>query len=73
MTIVRRSEDAYVIFTKGAPDLLLADCTTIVEGGAVRVMTEADSRRSSTPQTPLRAACASWPWPTATSTRSRML
>jgi Ca2+-transporting ATPase len=42
MTVVRRAEDAYVIFTKGAPDLLLADCSTIVEGGAVRAMTDGD-------------------------------
>ena len=44
MTIVRRQEDAYVVFTKGAPDLLVADCTTIVEGGVVRIMTDADKQ-----------------------------
>ncbi|MDH4197274.1 MAG: calcium-translocating P-type ATPase, SERCA-type, partial [Candidatus Aminicenantes bacterium] len=45
MTVVRKSEDAYVVFTKGAPDLLLADCTTVVEGGAVRALTDADRQR----------------------------
>jgi Ca2+-transporting ATPase len=46
MSIVRRHGDGELfVFTKGAPDILLDDCTYILEGGIERPLTEEDRRR----------------------------
>ena len=45
MSIVRRADQDLTAFTKGAPDLLLGDCTFILENGAERPLTEADRAR----------------------------
>jgi P-type Ca2+ transporter type 2C len=45
MSIVRRAEQDMVVFTKGAPDLLLKDCDSILEDGLVRPLGEADRGR----------------------------
>jgi Ca2+-transporting ATPase len=45
MSVVRRAEQDLTTFTKGAPDLLLNDCTRILDGGRERLMTEADRAR----------------------------
>jgi Ca2+-transporting ATPase len=45
MTIVRKAEGDYRVFTKGAPDILLADCSHILENGRERPMTDADRER----------------------------
>jgi P-type Ca2+ transporter type 2C len=45
MSIVRRADQDLTAFTKGAPDLLLRDCTYILEDGAERPLTEADRER----------------------------
>ena len=47
MSIVRRADQDLTAFTKGAPDLLLGDCTHILEDGAERPLTEADRARIS--------------------------
>jgi Ca2+-transporting ATPase len=44
MTTVHRSGDGYPVFVKGAPDILLARCSHIVEGGKVRPLTEKDRK-----------------------------
>ncbi len=45
MTMVRRAEEDIVAFTKGAPDLLLRDCSFILEDGRERPLTEEDRER----------------------------
>jgi Ca2+-transporting ATPase len=45
MTIIRKAEQEFVVFTKGAPDILLRDCTHIVEDGRERTVTGADLDR----------------------------
>ena len=45
MSIVRRADQDLTAFTKGAPDLLLDDCTFILEDGAERPLTDADRDR----------------------------
>jgi len=45
MSIVRRADRDLTTFTKGAPDLLLKDCTYILEDGAERPLTAADRER----------------------------
>jgi P-type Ca2+ transporter type 2C len=45
MTIVRRADQDLTAFTKGAPDLLLNDCSYILEDGAERPLTETDRAR----------------------------
>jgi Ca2+-transporting ATPase len=45
MSIVRRADEALTAFTKGAPDLLLKDCTFILEDGRERPLTDADRDR----------------------------
>ncbi len=45
MSIVRRADQDLTAFTKGAPDLLIGDCTRILEDGAARPLTEADRAR----------------------------
>ena len=45
MSIVRRADQDLTVFTKGAPDLLLKDCTYILENGAERPLTDADRDR----------------------------
>lgn len=42
MTIIRRDNGKLVAFVKGAPDILLNDCTRIEQAGAVRNLTEGD-------------------------------
>ena len=42
MTIIRRDSGKLVAFVKGAPDILLNDCTRIEQAGAVRNLTEGD-------------------------------
>ncbi len=42
MTMVRRGGGVLTAFVKGAPDILLADCARIAEGGSVRPLTAAD-------------------------------
>jgi P-type Ca2+ transporter type 2C len=45
MTLIRQDGSRFVAFVKGAPDILLRDCTAIDEGGSTRPMTEADRSR----------------------------
>jgi Ca2+-transporting ATPase len=45
MTIVRRTDQDVQVFTKGAPDVLLGDCTHILENGRERPMTDEDRKR----------------------------
>ena len=45
MSAVRKAEDGYYAFSKGAPDVLLADCTHIYENGRERPIEEEDRRR----------------------------
>ena len=42
MTVVRRDNNGFTSYTKGAPDILLRDCSRIETAGAVRPLTEAD-------------------------------
>ncbi len=42
MTIIRRDGDKLVAFVKGAPDILLHDCTKIEQAGVIRNLTEKD-------------------------------
>jgi Ca2+-transporting ATPase len=42
MTVIRNSSSRATAFVKGAPDILLGDCTGIQENNAVRRMTEQD-------------------------------
>ncbi len=42
MSTVHRSETGFVQYTKGAPDEVLRRCTRLLDGGAVREMTDAD-------------------------------
>jgi Ca2+-transporting ATPase len=45
MTMVRRADRDLRVFTKGAPDILLEDCTHILENGAERPITDRDRER----------------------------
>jgi len=45
MSIVRRADQDLTVFTKGAPDLLVRDCSFILEDGAERPLTDADRDR----------------------------
>jgi len=45
MSIVRRADKDLTVFTKGAPDLLLKDCTFIREDGDERPLTQPDRDR----------------------------
>ena len=45
MSIVRRADQDLTAFTKGAPDLLLKDCSYILEDGVERPLTEDDRAR----------------------------
>jgi P-type Ca2+ transporter type 2C len=45
MSIVRRADQDLTVFTKGAPDLLLNDCTFLLEDGEERPLTDADRGR----------------------------
>ncbi|HPM43666.1 MAG TPA: HAD-IC family P-type ATPase, partial [Candidatus Omnitrophota bacterium] len=42
MTVVRKTARGLVAFTKGAPDILIKDCTAIEKDGKIYPMTEAD-------------------------------
>ncbi|MGA2172222.1 MAG: calcium-transporting P-type ATPase, PMR1-type [Sedimentisphaerales bacterium] len=42
MTIIRRQDNKLVAYVKGAPDVLLNNCTKIETGGATRNLTEKD-------------------------------
>ena len=42
MTTVNETENGMVAYTKGAPDMLLARCTNILENGTVRPITKED-------------------------------
>ncbi len=42
MTLIRQDGGRYAAFVKGAPDLLLRECTKIDEGGATRPLTDED-------------------------------
>ena len=42
MTIIRRDHGKFVAFVKGAPDVLLADCSQIEEQGEARPLTDED-------------------------------
>ena len=42
MTIIRRDNGKLIAFVKGAPDILLNDCTKIEQAGAIRNITERD-------------------------------
>lgn len=44
MTVICRQDNQLVAFTKGAPDVLLDDCTDIEENGARRALTDDDRR-----------------------------
>ncbi len=45
MSVVRKAAEGYHVFTKGAPDVLLGDCTHIYEGGQRRLITSDDRER----------------------------
>jgi len=45
MSIVRRADQDLIAFTKGAPDLLLRDCSYILEDGGERPLTDGDRDR----------------------------
>jgi len=45
MTIVRKDKDKLIAFVKGAPDVLLNDCTEIEENGRARALTSSDRER----------------------------
>ena len=45
MTVVRKDSQGLIAFTKGAPDILLADCAEIEENGKVRALTDNDRER----------------------------
>jgi Ca2+-transporting ATPase len=45
MTVVRRVEQRYVAYVKGAPDVLLADCVNLEIGGTARPLTANDCRQ----------------------------
>ena len=45
MTIIRKSDRGLTVFTKGAPDILLKDCTRILEDGRERPIAAADLDR----------------------------
>jgi len=42
MTIIRQDAGLFGVFVKGAPDILLNDCSMIEEGGSVRALTDGD-------------------------------
>jgi len=42
MSIIRKDKGKLVIFTKGAPDILLDNCTSIEEKGIIRELTDKD-------------------------------
>ena len=42
MTIIRQDAGRFGVFVKGAPDILLKDCSMIDEGGSVRALTDGD-------------------------------
>jgi Ca2+-transporting ATPase len=44
MTVIRRDGRRYAVFVKGAPDVLLGNCTRIEDGGETRPLTDADRR-----------------------------
>jgi len=45
MSIVRRADQDMTVFTKGAPDLLLKNCTYVLEDGAERPLAAGDRER----------------------------
>ena len=45
MTTIRRDKDAFIAFVKGAPDLLLGDCTRIQENGRIRKIDDEDRQK----------------------------
>ncbi|MDD2688741.1 MAG: calcium-transporting P-type ATPase, PMR1-type [Candidatus Omnitrophica bacterium] len=45
MTIVRKDKGSLIAFVKGAPDVLLNDCTEIEENGTKRVLNSADREK----------------------------
>ncbi|MGZ4886200.1 MAG: calcium-translocating P-type ATPase, SERCA-type [Candidatus Aminicenantales bacterium] len=45
MTIIRKSGRGFTVFTKGAPDILVMDCTRILEDGRERPIAAADLER----------------------------
>lgn len=45
MSTVHQAADQFVQFTKGAPDEILKRCTSILDAGTVRVITDADRER----------------------------
>ncbi len=45
MTIIRQAERELLAFSKGAPDVLLRDCTYILENGKERLLTAEDRMR----------------------------
>jgi Ca2+-transporting ATPase len=45
MTIIRKSDRGFTVFTKGAPDILLKDCGRILEDGRERPLAAADLDR----------------------------
>jgi Ca2+-transporting ATPase len=45
MTIIRQDGGRFAAFVKGAPDVLLGDCTAIDEGGSTRPLTATDRAR----------------------------
>jgi Ca2+-transporting ATPase len=45
MTIIRKKGDAFAAFVKGAPDVLLSNCTSLEENGITREITQSDRER----------------------------
>ena len=45
MTIIRKSARGFTVFTKGAPDILLKDCTRLLEDGRERPLAPSDLDR----------------------------
>ena len=45
MTVVRKNQERFIAFVKGAPDMLLNDCTHIEEDGAIRAIAGQDKEK----------------------------
>jgi len=45
MSIIRRQEDQFTVFVKGAPDILLEDCSEVEENGVRRRLTQEEKKR----------------------------
>lgn len=44
MTTVNKTADGRIVFTKGAPDILIEKCSRIIDGDGIRAITEEDKK-----------------------------